>query len=87
MTFLGREISILADADMVVYLCAHGAYDGWDRVGAVLGLAEYIQARPDLDWDLVLGRADALRVRRMLLVGVFLAADLFGVAKVRSFNF
>ncbi len=79
MRFYGRMISCLSDEDMVVYLCAHGSYDLWDTIGAVLWVTEYIERRPELDWGLVLRLAEDLRSERMVLLGLFLARDLFGL--------
>jgi len=78
--FAGREVACLSDEDMVVYLCVHGSSEGWKNLGAVLCLAEYIEKHPDLDWDRVLALAGILRRKRMLLLGLFLARDLFGAA-------
>ena len=80
MWFDGREVLCLSDEDMVVYLCVHGSLEGWQNLGAVLCLAEYMEKRPGLDWDLVLELAGVLHCRRMLLLGLFLAKDLFGAA-------
>ncbi len=73
----GREVPCLSDEDMVVYLCVHGTSHGWPDASAAAWVADYIDLRPDLDWDRVLALADALHCRRMVFMGLFLVQALF----------
>lgn len=72
-----REMPSLSDEDMLVYLCVHGVSHGWPDARAAAWVADYIDLRPDLDWDRVFTLADALHCRRMVLMGLFLVQTLF----------
>jgi hypothetical protein len=56
-------------------LCVHGARHCWERLIWLTDVAELLAARPDLDWPAILDRAEALGVRRMLLLGLSMAAE------------
>lgn len=73
----GCEIMTLAPEDQVLYLCAHGAKHGWQTLGGVSDLARLMRASA-LDWAAMWSRAQRVGARRMLLLGVLLAHDLFG---------
>ena len=71
----GHTIRTLAPEDMLLFLCVHGAKDFWERISWVADIAEFLQAQP-LDWDVLFERAASLRLRRMLHLGLALAAGL-----------
>jgi hypothetical protein len=70
---LPRDVLLLA-------LCVHGAKHVWGRLSWIVDVAELIAARPALDWETLLGRADEAGHARELLLGCRLARDLLGVA-------
>jgi hypothetical protein len=72
----GHEIRTFADEDMLAILCIHGSKDFWDRISWIADISEFVHSHPQLDWDAVFRRADALRAGRMLNVGLALAATL-----------
>lgn len=63
---------------LLPYLCAHATKHRWSELKWICDVAELIQMHPNLDWDRILGQAEALRSLRMLLVGLGLAEDLLG---------
>jgi len=71
----GHEVGTFAPEDSLLFLCVHGAKDFWERISWVADIAEFVQAQP-LDWDVVFQRAEALRLRRMLHLGLALSAAL-----------
>jgi hypothetical protein len=63
--------------DLLLILAVHGSKHRWDRLEWLCGLAEAVRSVPGgFAWDSLLARADALGVRRMLLLGLLLAHDL-----------
>lgn len=75
----GRAYPAFAAEELLVALCVHGSKHLWERLGWVCDIAELLRARPDLGWVTVLERARALRVERMLRLGLLLGAGM-GVA-------
>ncbi|MDQ3011117.1 MAG: nucleotidyltransferase family protein [Acidobacteriota bacterium] len=74
----GKQIATLRLEDLLLYLCAHGSRHCWERLGWVADVAGLINLNPQLDWDLALAQARALKCERVLLHGLLLARDLMG---------
>lgn len=70
----GRRLPRLSAADRLLFLTAHGFRHAWQRLEWLAGVAELIRDRPDLDWDGAIGRARRLGGRRMVGLGLALAA-------------
>lgn len=64
--------------DTLVMLCVHGAKHFWERLGWVLDIAKLAAAR-EVDWTLVAQIAAKMESTRVLLLGLYLAHDLFEV--------
>jgi hypothetical protein len=79
VSLLGTTVSILAPEDLLLTLCVHGAKECWGKLKWICDVAELIQTYPDLDWNWVLVQAKQLHSQRMLLLGVELARQFFGV--------
>jgi hypothetical protein len=62
--------------DTVVMLCVHGAKHFWERLGWVLDIAKLATAQ-EVDWALVARIAAKMESTRVLLLGLYLAHDLF----------
>jgi SAM-dependent methyltransferase len=73
----GREVRTFSIEDTLIMLCVHGAKHFWERLAWIVDIAELI-ARQPVDWTLALGIATKLKSRRLLLLGLSLAHDLFG---------
>jgi len=71
----GREVPALAPADLLLFLCAHGAKHLWQRLGWIADVAELVR-RAELDYDALAARARAAGGGRVLRLGLFLAWDL-----------
>jgi Uncharacterised nucleotidyltransferase len=63
--------------DTLVMLCVHGAKHFWERLGWVLDIAKLATAQ-EVDWTLVAQIAAKMESTRVLLLGLYLAHDLFG---------
>ena len=72
----GHEIPTFGPEDMLSLLSIHGSKDFWERISWIADISEFVQSRPQLDWDQVFRRADILHAGRMLHIGLALAANL-----------
>ena len=72
----GHEVRTFAPEDVLPILCIHGSKDFWERISWIADIAELVQAYPQLDWDVVLRRAESWHAQRMLHLGLALAAGL-----------
>lgn len=77
ITMGGRSLPGFSAEDLLLILCVHGAKHLWFRLLWICDVAELVNRRR-LDWASLLGRATALGVERILLVGLTLAYSLLG---------
>jgi hypothetical protein len=78
--FFGREIPALSAADLLLLLCAHGAKHGWSEPSLVRDVGRLLQvSAAELRWPELLRDAAAIGARRMLMLGLYLAAQ-FGAS-------
>lgn len=76
----GATIDVFSPEDVLLILCVHGSKHRWERLAWTCDVAELIRTHPQIEWDRVMVRARALGGERMMLLGVFLAGELLGVA-------
>lgn len=74
----GATVLTLSPEDLLLILCMHHSKDAWIRLEWICGVAELIRRHDRMDWSRVIGRADRLGMRRMLLLGLNLAHDVLG---------
>lgn len=74
----GKQIATLGLEDLLLYLCAHGSRHCWERLGWIADVAGLINLNPQLDWDLAMAKARALKCERMLSHSLLLAQCLAG---------
>jgi hypothetical protein len=74
--FCGRDILAMSPEDLLLVLCIHGSKHGWERLGWVCDVAELMRAKPELSWDEVMRRSEALKISRAVLLGLDLAKSL-----------
>lgn len=76
-SFFGRQILALSPADLLLVLCAHGAKHAWSEPRLVRDVARLLEISARvLCWPGLLSDAAAKGARRMLLLGIYLAAQL-----------
>lgn len=75
----GSRVSTFATEDALLILCLHGCAHFWERLGWIRDIATLIDASKSLDWERLMDRAEALNIKRMLLLSLFLAHDLMGM--------
>ena len=74
-----RPVMGLCPEDLLILLCVHGSKHGWEQLKWVCDVAELVQRRKTLDWSRVLFQADEWGCRRMVLLGLALARNLFEI--------
>jgi hypothetical protein len=71
----GFQVPTLRAEDLLPVLCVHGGKHGWNPLKWLCDIARLMES-PDLDWDVVIARSEAMHVTRPLALGVGLARDL-----------
>jgi hypothetical protein len=75
----GGTVATLGPEALLITLRVHGAAHLWERLGWICDLAEVVRASSGgVYWELLLERAEALNVKRMLLLGALLAGEFLG---------
>jgi hypothetical protein len=75
--FFGREIHSLAASDLLLVLCAHGAKHAWSEPSLIRDVARLVEVSVDeIHWPQLLRDAAGIGAQRMLLLGLYLAAQL-----------
>ena len=72
----GQSMSTFSVEDTLVMLCVHGAKHFWELLFWVFDIAQLIKAMR-VDWTLLLKIAEKMESRRVLLLGLYLAHELF----------
>ena len=73
-----RVVPTLSLEDTLLAACLHGGKERWWRLLWIADVAALIHRHPALDWSAIHERARQAGARRMLLLGVGLARDVFG---------
>lgn len=74
----GRAVPTFPPEDLILILAVHGGAHLWTRLGWIRDIAELTGSFEEPDWERLLERAGALKCRRMLLLGLFLANEVAG---------
>ena len=77
MDLLGKNVLALSPEDLLLILCVNGTKDIWGRLEISCCVAELVRNNPHLRWIEMLEEARRLGAERMLLLGLYLARDLF----------
>ena len=72
----GQRLRTFSIEDTLVMLCVHGGKHFWERLGWVLDIAKLATAQ-EVDWTLLQQLAAKMESTRVLLLGLYLAHDLF----------
>jgi hypothetical protein len=68
-----EKVKTLSPEDMVIVLCFHGFKHAWQNLRWLADLIHTISNHPDLKWHNVLVQAENLGLKRIVLLGLFLA--------------
>jgi hypothetical protein len=74
----------LCPEDLLILLCVHGSKHVWEQLKWICDVAELVRRRPALDWTRVLFQADEWSCRRMVLLGLAMARNLFDTTLPRA---
>jgi len=78
-SFGGSEVLCFRPTDLLFVLCSHGAKHGWGRLDWVCGVSELIRGyQKEIDWNEVIDVTERIGIRRMVFLGLYLAAELLG---------
>jgi hypothetical protein len=69
VTLAGTTIETFSNEDMVLYLSMHGTKHLWRRLEWIISLAELLRAS-QIDWSVVVQRAEEAHATRMLSLGL-----------------
>ena len=77
MAMAGKAVPQPRVETLLVYLCLHGTRDCWKDMESVSSIAGLIAGHDNWDWTRVDRMANRMRCKRMVLLGLVLARDLF----------
>src|SRR5262249_47018433 len=78
VSLCGQPVPTLAVDDLALLLAAHGAKDGWTRLKWLCDFAVFISGNQNIDWEVIMGRAQHAHASRAVRLAVLLASDLLG---------
>ena len=67
----------LSPEDLLIALCVHGSMEAWRKLKWICDVAELVRRRPAMDWSRVWFQADDWGCRRMVMLGLAMARNLF----------
>ena len=77
-TLAGKPIDHLGPEDLLLYLCHHGCQHCWEKLEMICSISELVHSHADMDWERITNPAAQKGCERIVLLGLFLANDLFG---------
>lgn len=84
ISLAGHAVETFDKVDLLLYLCVHGAKHYWRRLEWVASIAGLVRSTPGLDWSLVIRRSRQTRSERVLVLGLLLAGNIFGLELPRE---
>ncbi|MDO9045575.1 MAG: nucleotidyltransferase family protein [Methanobacteriaceae archaeon] len=72
------QICNFSSVNQLIVLCIHAGKHYWTRLSWICDISEFIKSQ-NIDWEEALEKAEKLGTKRILLVSLFLAEDLFGL--------
>jgi len=72
-----NQIRSFSSEDLLLYQCLHSSKDTWKLLENICCIAKIINLYKEINWKIVESRARKMRCERILLMGLFLAFDLF----------
>ena|SRR5688500_7361878 len=85
ITLNNLKVRSLAAEDLLLSLCVHGSKHLWSRLEWICDVAE-LARRTNLNWSVVIDRAESYGNARMLFLGLYLAKSLLGAALPEQVN-
>lgn len=79
-TLANREVLSFSSEDLLLILCVHGSKHLWTGLDWICDVATLINHCQNLAWDRLMRQAENFGCVRFLLLGLYLAHDLFDLA-------
>ncbi|MEM1367231.1 MAG: nucleotidyltransferase family protein [Cyanobacteria bacterium P01_H01_bin.15] len=79
INFQGKQTQTFTPEDWLLILCIHGSKDNWKRLKWLCDLEALLSTYPDLDWRVVISRAQELGWEQPLIIGLALISRLLDV--------
>ncbi len=76
LTIGGKQLPTLSVEDLLQVICLHGLTHFWERLGWICDVAGLVELQKDIDWDSVIDSTARQGSRRVLSLGLVLAAEL-----------
>lgn len=70
-----RQVKTLSPEDMIIILCFHGLKHSWQSLEWLADLTYMISNHQDIKWLDVFARAENIGLKRIVLIGLFLAHE------------
>lgn len=68
---------IFSPVNHLLILSIHGAKHDWDFLSLICDISEFLNFYKNMNWDEVLEKAERIGIKRILLINLILAKDLF----------
>lgn len=72
----GTTVPNLSPEVWLLILCLNGSKDCWQKLNRICDVAELIRTHQGMNWERVMEQATTLRCKRLIFLGLFLAANL-----------
>lgn len=79
-----QSIMGLSPEDLLIVLCVYGSKQAWRKLKWTCDVAELVRRRPTLDWSRMVFQADEWKCRRMVMLGLAMARNLFDITLPRA---
>ena len=66
----GQTLPALAPEETLLLLCLHGSKDGWDKLKHAADVAQFLRAKPGLDWPRVWQLAGAINAVQLVRIAL-----------------
>ena len=77
--FFNFPILTLSNEDLILILCIHNAGHYWLKLKWICDISEFIQANNNLNWSLIIDKANKLGIIRILYINLALSKELLGL--------
>lgn len=73
----GFEICTFSPVNLILILCIHAAKHDWNRLSWICDISELVKSQENINWQEILDKSEKMNIKRILLVNLLLANDLF----------
>jgi hypothetical protein len=73
----GFEVDTFSFVNHLLILCIHAAKHDWKRLSWICDISELLKSQKEINWPEILDKSEKLDIKRILLINLILARDLF----------